>query len=175
MKISFDGHSDDEVIATYGSLLKELKQRGIIRTHSIVGEFGERIAINHYNSTPRLTKLSKVPPGTKGFDAVGRNGKRYSIKATVIQVTGTFFGLPAPTSQEVIEPKFDFVIIVKFDRDYAVQTIAEITWDHFVEFRKWLPRMNAYNLPLTKKLLAKAKILFTGTQSAEDAGSGQVA
>jgi hypothetical protein len=175
MTINYSGCSDDEVIAAYGTLLEEMQKRKIIKGKNVVGDLGERIALNHYNKTTGLTTLGKAPDGTKDFDAVGKNGKRYSIKATSGQVTGSFFGLPAPTSQEVIHPKFDFVIIVKFDHVYRVQTIAEITWEQFSAFKKWLPRQNAYNLNVSGKLLAMAKILFPKVQPTASLALGKLA
>jgi hypothetical protein len=175
MTITYAGCSDDELIAAYSTWLEEMQKRGIIKGKNVVGDLGERIALNHYNTTPGLTTLGKAPDGAKDFDAVGKNGMRYSIKATSGQVTGAFFGLPAPTSQEVVPPRFDFVIIVKFDHAYRVQTIAEITWEQFCALKKWLPRQNAYNLNVSGKFLAMAKILFPKAQPMVSLGLGKVA
>ena len=161
MNITFDGCSDAELIAAHSGLLRELRARRIIKGNNFAGDLGEAIVINHYNSTPGLPILSKPPNETSDFDAMGDNGKRYSIRATSGPVTASFFGLPAPDDYEVIPPKFDFVIIVKFDRDYTVQAISELTWQQFLAAKQWLPAQNAYTLPVSNKMLAGAKSVFT--------------
>ncbi len=162
MSINFQQLSEKELIEAYPDLLKELKSRKIIKGKNVIGDLAEWMVINHYNSTAGLPTLSAAPPGTIDFDTIGKNGKRYSIKATSGQVTGQFHGLPAPSEpQTQSNPKFDCVIIVKFDTDYRLEKIAEISWGQFLALRKWLPRQNAYNLNVSQKLLAQAKVVFS--------------
>lgn len=165
MSLDFEQLSDAELIRSYAELLKELKARKIISSKNVIGDLGESIAINHYNSTPGLPKLLAALPGTVNFDATGKNGKRYSIKAASGRVTGIFFGLPSPTESLLNLPPFDFVIIVKFDGSYALESIVEITWEQFLQFRKWLPHHKAYNLPISNKLLSQAKPIFIRSYS----------
>lgn len=49
LTVSLKKLDDLELTLLYSSLLKELKQRGIIRTNNVVGELGEYLAINFYN------------------------------------------------------------------------------------------------------------------------------
>jgi hypothetical protein len=72
----FSGLADKELIQAYSELLKELKRRKSIRTKNIIGELGEFLAIDFYNSTPGLPKLQAAPPGTKNIDATSRDGER---------------------------------------------------------------------------------------------------
>ena len=41
---------------------------------NVLGDFGECMAIDHY-------KLTKAPPGSEGFDAITKDGKKVQIKA----------------------------------------------------------------------------------------------
>ena len=160
MLVNFQQFSDTQLIQIYSQLLKELKTRRIINSNNLVGDLGETLAISHYRATPVLPTLSAALAGTIDFDAVGRNGKRYSIKATSGQVTGSFFGLPSPTEPQQAIPNFDYVIVVKFDADYTLEMIVEVTWAQFLAYRRWLPRQNAYNLPLTQRLLKNARVVY---------------
>jgi len=162
MSINFQQLSEKELIEAYPDLLKELALRKLIKSKNVIGDLAEWMVINHYNSTPGLTTLSAAPSGTIDFDAIGKNGKRYSIKATSGQVTGQFHRLPAPSEpQTQSHPKFDYVVIVKFDTNYRLEKIAEISWEQFLVFRKWLPGHKAYNLNVSQKLLAQAKVVFS--------------
>jgi len=40
---------------------------------NLLGDFGELIAINHYD-------LEKAPPGSDGYDAITEDGKKVQIK-----------------------------------------------------------------------------------------------
>ena len=61
---------DKELIALYSDLIGELKSRRIIRTKNLLGDLGEHLAIDHYNSTPGLPNLQAAPPGTQNIDAI---------------------------------------------------------------------------------------------------------
>lgn len=159
IEIDFSEYSNSDVIHAFSLVQKELKKRDLVRSKNIVGDLAETIAIETYNNTKGLTNLKRTQTGTANVDATGRNGARYSIKGTSGQVTGLFFGLP-DSDGDFSESKFDYVVIVKFNYDYTVKTIAEITWKQFVEFKKWLPRQKAYNLNVSNKLLDKAKIIY---------------
>lgn len=71
-----------DIIKLYSKSIKELKNRGVIRTNNVVGELGEYLAIEFYNNTPSLPNLVAAPVGTENIDAISRKGDRYSIKST---------------------------------------------------------------------------------------------
>ena len=82
--------SDDEVISLYPKILKELKNRNIIRTNNLVGDLGEYWCIKKYNEISGLPKLQGAPKSTKNIDAISVNGERYAIKSTSGSGTGVF-------------------------------------------------------------------------------------
>lgn len=65
MTVSLKKLDDLELTLLYSSLLKELKQRGIIRTNNVVGELGEYLAINFYNKTKGLPNFKLHQQGLK--------------------------------------------------------------------------------------------------------------
>ena len=149
-----------ELIKTYGLLIDELKNREIIRTKNIIGDLGEYIAIDFYNRNTNLPKLEFAPTGTENIDAISRKGERYSIKSTSAKTTGVFYGLNSPDSLEKNEKKFEFLIIVEFDKNYNLIKIIELEWEKFLIFKKWHKRMQAWNITITKELLSNSKIIF---------------
>jgi hypothetical protein len=125
-----------------------------------LGDLGEYLVIQHYNKTSGLPKLQVAPPGTQNVDALSRKGDRYSIKATRGHGTGVFYGLSDKDSKEINEKKFEYVIIAQFDDDYILKRILELDWEAFLKNKRWHSRMRAWNLGISKKLIADSKIVL---------------
>lgn len=149
-----------EIIQLYSMVIKELKRRKIIRTNNVVGDLGEYLAIEIYNSTPGLPNLSPAPVGTENIDAISRKGDRYSIKSTRNNITGVFYGLEEPGSNIPDNQKFEYVIICKFDDNYELQTVLEMDWNTFLMNKRWHSRMHAWNLSLSKQVVQQCKIVY---------------
>ena len=149
-----------DLVPLYSSVIKELKNRGVIRTNNVIGDLGEYLAIEHYNNTAGLPTLAVAPIGTENIDAISRKGDRYSIKSTSSNVTGVFYGLEPKGSSTPDKQKFEYVIICRFDADYELETILEMDWDTFLKHKKWHSRMNAWNLSITKSVCQDCKIIY---------------
>jgi hypothetical protein len=157
----FDKLADNQVIESYGLVLAELRRRGIIRSKNVLGDLGEHLVINHYKNTAGLPNLHAAPPSTQNVDALSKDGKRYSIKSTTGNVTGVFYGLPPQGSLELPEKNFEFVVIAKFNGDYILEKIIEISWDQFLSFKKWHSTMKAWNLTVSRQLVAEGKLIYS--------------
>lgn len=155
--------SNEKLVELYSSAIKELKKRNIIRTKNVTGDLAEYLAIQHYCKTPGLPNLQAAPIGTQNIDAISRAGDRYSIKAASGKVTGTFHGLQPKGSAELDKPKFEYVIICKFDDEYHLEAIYELTWESFVKHKRWHSTMKAWNIPLTKEVLIDAKLIYAAS------------
>ena len=152
---------NNNLINLYSNCIKELKNREIIRTKNITGELGEYIAVDFYNKTPNLPNLQFARPSTENIDAISRKGERYSIKTiTNNGSTGVFYGLPPIDSNEMLRQKFEYVIIVKLNDNFELENILELTWDQFIENKKWHSRMKAWNLSYSKRLKEKVKNIY---------------
>lgn len=149
-----------EIICLYSMIIKELKRRKVIRTNNVLGELGEYLAIEIYNSTPGMPNLAAAPIGTENIDAISRKGDRYSIKSTSNNTTGVFYGLEEPGSKIPDQQKFEYVIICKFNDDYELQTVLEMNWETFLRSKHWHSRMHAWNLSLSKKLRDQCKVVY---------------
>lgn len=157
----FSNINNEELWLLYANAELELKNRGIVRTRNIVGERGEFLAIEIYNSISGLPKLQAAPEGTKNVDALSRKGERYSIK-TISEpgtTTGVFYGC-GDDKETKLEKKFEYVIIVQIFKNYRPKRILELTWEQFLRYRKWHSTMRAWNLSITKDLVGAAKIIF---------------
>lgn len=158
--MNFELLSNEELITLYSEAIKELKKRNVIRTKNVLGDIAEFLAIDYYCKNPRLPNLQAAPIGTQNIDAISRAGERYSIKATSGVVTGVFTGLQPKGSTAFDKQKFEYVIICKFDDDYHLKAIYELTWDAFVKHKKWHSTMKAWNLTLSKETLSDATVIY---------------
>ena len=156
----FQGINDTKLISMYGELVKELRNRNIIRTKNIVGDLGERAAIDFYSNSTLLESLDDVPPSTKSIDAIGENGNRYAIKSITGNLTGIFYGLPDKDSNDEPEQLFDYLLIVIFSDFYQLETIYELTWEQFLKHKKWHSRMKAWNISVSKSVKLEANTVY---------------
>lgn len=166
MNERFEKLDNEEMWLLYADAEKELKDRGLVRTRNIVGERGEFLTIEIFNSTKGLPNLQAAPEGTQNVDALSRKGERYSIKTITepSKTTGVFYGCGDNDNKGRPEKKFEYVVIVQISKNYRPKLIVELTWEQFLKFRKWHKTMRAWNLSLTKALLEEAKTIFNQTK-----------
>lgn len=151
-----------DLVKFYSTIIKELKERGVIRSKNLVGDLGEYLVIELFNGTPGLPNLQVAPTGTRNIDAISRNGERYSIKSTTGNRTGVFYGLEPPGSERSDSQKFEYVIIAKFDSNFVLEKIIQLDWDQFMQHKRWHKTMTAWFLSITKDLMARSEILYGG-------------
>ena len=157
---TFQDISDLDLISMYGDIVKALRNRNIIRTKNVVGDLGERFAIDYYANSSSLEKLTAVQSSTKSIDAMGENGNRYAIKSITGNLTGVFYGLPHKDSTQEPEQLFDFLLIVLFSDSYQVKAIYELTWQQFLKHKKWHSRMEAWNVSVNKTVKSEARKVY---------------
>lgn len=148
-----------KLISPSSEAFLELKNRGILRTKNIVGELGEYYAVDFYTKNPKLPGLSMAPPTVKNIDALSRNGEIYSIK-TITSRKGTTGSFWDPESIKNNEKKFDYLLIVILDNEYALDLILELSWEDFFNHKKFNKRMNNFNISVTNKLIRSVKTVF---------------
>jgi len=151
-----------EVWDIYALSINELKKRKLIRTRNIVGERGEFLVIETYNGISGLPNLQAAPEGTQNVDAISRKGERYSIKTITEpgKTTGVFYGCGSPEDQNKPGQKFEFALVVIIGRDFQLKNIYELTWEQFLEYRKWHKTMRSWNLTITKKIMEIGNKIF---------------
>ena len=112
-----------ELVALYGDIIQELKEKGVIRSKNVVGDIGEYLAIDYYCKTPGLPRLQFAPPSTENIDAISTKGERYSIKSTTSSTTGVFYGVNTPENATPQKQLFEYVIIVVLNDSYQLEKI----------------------------------------------------
>lgn len=161
-KINLEELNNEELWLGYGEIQQELRIRGLARTNNMVGERGEFIAVETYNSISGLSNLQAAPEGTQNIDAISRKGERYSIK-TISEpgiTTGVFYGIGEKDDEGIPEKKFEYAVIVQLYKNYRPKRILELDWETFLKHKKWHSTMRAWNLSITKALLEDAKVIF---------------
>jgi len=156
----FQSIDDASLISMYGNIVKELRSRKIIRTQNVVGDLGERFAIDFYSKSPLLESLVDAKTSTKSIDAMGENENRYAIKSITGNLTGVFYGLPNKDSTEEPEHLFDYLLIVIFSDSYQVKALYELTWKQFLKHKKWHSRMKAWNVSVNKSVKSEANTVY---------------
>lgn len=143
---------DNELVRLRAALDVEMKSRKLAIT---VGQMAEQLAIQFFNATSGHPKLQPAPVGTANVDALSRKGDRYSIKGILnAKKTGTIY----PDSEDPKKQLFEFILIVKMDRDWSLQAIYEMDWKTFCECRSWDKRMNAWYVAASAKALSRANL-----------------
>jgi hypothetical protein len=142
---------DAELVRLRAAVEVEMRRRDIALT---VGQMGEQLAIDYFNRTAGNPNLMMAPAGTTNVDALSRKGERYSIKTICnAKKTGTVY--PDPENRE--KQLFEYLLVVKMNRDWTLEAIFEFDWKTFVQNRKWDKRMNAWYVGASKRTLDTAK------------------
>lgn len=145
--------SDEQLIRLRAALEVEMRHRGV---EFSIGDIGEKLAIDYFNSTPGLANLQAAPTGTKNVDALSRNGERYSIKTQwKAKKTGTIY----PDDSNPDKQLFEYLLIVRLNDDLTLKSIYEFTWDQFLQVRSWDKRMSAWYVGCSSKNLRIAQSL----------------
>lgn len=153
--------SDDELIFLRARLQVEMRKRKI----ATAGDVGELRVIDHFRKTPGLHKLQPAPKGTQNVDALSNKGNRYSIKTFCEgHKTGTVY----PDRDDENKQLFEFLLIVRLNEDWSLESIHQLSWQQFVKFRLWDKRMKAWYVGCSEKTLSKAILIYQAPR-AQDA------
>lgn len=158
--MDFSKYSGMELIRIYGELLSKMREDELIRSKNVTGDLGEYIVIDYYTKTKGLPKLQFAPPSTKNIDAISVNGERYSIKCTTTNTTGAFYGINKDADIASIKPLFEYVVVIKLDKNYQPEFILELNWETFFKHKHWHLRIGAYNLVITNSLIVDGKMVY---------------
>ena len=158
--MDFSKYSGMELIRIYGELLSKMREDELIRSKNVTGDLGEYIVIDYYTKTKGLPKLQFAPPSTKNIDAISVNGERYSNKCTTTNTTGAFYGINKDADIASIKPLFEYVVVIKLDKNYQPEFILELNWETFFKHKHWHSRIGAYNLVITNSLIVDGKMVY---------------
>lgn len=149
--------SVEEILSCYGLLIKELKAKGIIRSKKLLGDIGEYFAVKYYRIQKNVQLTIKEETNHPQFDAISDTGERYSIKSITNDTTSEF----ADIKEDENDKKFDYVVICKFDDNFNLDTILELTWEIFMKHKVKRAKPNAWQLNITKKLTRECTVIYS--------------
>jgi hypothetical protein len=131
MKLDTKELNNNDLWIEYIKIHKELERRKLININNVIGRYGEFLALEKYNSSKKLSHLKINTDSEINIDALNSKKERYIIK-TILEPSNR-------TSVFYVDDKkvFDYVIIVHIAKDYKLIKIVELTWEQFLEFRKW--------------------------------------
>lgn len=73
---------------------------------------------------------------------------------------GVFYGMNDFEIREFDIQKFEYVIIVLFDKEYFLKGIYELSWESFIKYKCWYKRMRVWNLIIIKVFFFDSEIIF---------------
>lgn len=103
-----------KLLTEFAKQSDKLFDSGVIRTDSFTGEIGEYVASVLYG----LKKTNRV---TKGVDGVDKKGKKYQVKAKIVESDKLNFSLGNIDTQG-----FDYLVIVYFDPTFEPKKVIKI-------------------------------------------------
>ena len=149
---------DTELVNLYPQILRELKERNIIRTNNLTGELGEYFAEKLYKENAHLSTIQLNLKGTKNIDATSRQGERYAIKSRRNDYsTGVFHSLPTENDGVVY---FEYLIFIIFNDDYLLKEVYELTWDQFLRYRRIKKPENKFFISLNQDIRKNIRMIY---------------
>lgn len=132
------------LLATYASILAELRQREVVRTNDApVGQYAEWLALEVLGGV-------LAPNSEKSYDLVDAAGRTIQVKARVLNK-----GTPGERQLSAFRSfDFDVALVLLFDGSYGIAHAVELTSDQVRSLSTFHNYVNAYRLIVTDKVLA---------------------
>ena len=139
-----------ELLKKFADLSDQLFEHGVISTDSFTGEIGEYYACQLFN----LDKTKRV---TRAVDAIGKDGKRYQVKAKVVKGSFNY------SIKKLETDLFDYLIVVYFDRSYSLLKVLKIESGLIKDSQISITQSNltTYEIAFNKTLINSSKIQQT--------------
>jgi Family of unknown function (DUF6998) len=141
-------HSEDvtvrDLLMQYVSVRGELRQRGVIRTSNLIGDYAEWLVANRLGF--HLERNSNP-----GYDAIDGNGIKYQVKSR--HITPENRPKQIGNIRDLSKHGFDFLIAVIFNEDFTVRRVLKISYAAVVRHAHFRPRTNSYRFSVGHNLL----------------------
>lgn len=141
---------DKQLLGTYCSLMKELKDRGVIRSsNNPVADYTETLV-------SRALGLSLEPQSQAGYDARGDNGTRYQIKGRRLTAHNTSTQLSA--LRNLAQRPFDTLAAVAYSQDLSVLYGALVPVEVVVELSRFSAHSNSHIFMFRRSVLEDPRV-----------------
>lgn len=135
-----------QLLVTFGDILEELKERGILKTrNNPVADYSEWLVSKSLGFT--LQNNSK-----SGFDAMDSNGTKYQIKGRRLSDVNKSKQLSV--IRNLKDNEFDFLIGIIFDKDFAVLEAYKIPHALISRYARFSSHQNGHILQLAGDILS---------------------
>lgn len=142
--------SDEEVGQVWARAMRELRDRGLIRSwNNPVADYAERLVAEELG-------LELALPVAQGYDATDQVGRRYQVKAR--RLTPQNKSRQLGVIRKLDQNEFDDLIAVVFDEDLVLLEMWKIPHEVVVEFGKWVPTLNGHRIYVKPPLLDDARV-----------------
>lgn len=133
-----NGLNPKELLQLTGKIIDELASRGVIRTsNNPVSGYTEWLV------SQRLS-LTLAGNSEKGFDATGKDGVKYEIKAR--RVTPANKSRQLSAIRDIEGEHFNFLIAVVYSKDFDVILALKIPYSVVVAKSSFVKKTNSYKL-----------------------------
>ena len=133
--------SDFYLLKQYADVLKELKNRGTIRTfNNPVGDYAETLFCRAFD-------WNQMPNSEQDVDAIGSDGVRYQIKARRLTQYNTSRQLGA--LRRLPSKNFDVLATILFNEDFSIMRAVLIPHSLVAEESSFVESTNAWKFMLT--------------------------
>ncbi len=139
------GFSTPDLLRCFAEVLDELKARGVVRTrNNPVADYAEWLV-------SRKLGLELMHNSSSGYDAIGTNGDRFQIKSRRLDPSNNSRQLSV--IRNLNANKFDSLIGVLFDKDFAVKEAYKIPHNVIAKFARFSKHQNGHILHLRGDIL----------------------
>ena len=141
--------STSNLLQCFSSILDELKQRGVVRTrNNPTGDYAEWLVATKF-------KLKLEPNSNAGYDAASSRGKkvRFQIKGRRAKKSRQLSVI-----RNLEAKKFDYLIAVFFDDDFAVREAYKIPYKIVKKYAEFNEHQNGHILHLRGDILKDNKV-----------------
>lgn len=142
-----DSLSTRQLLAAYGAILRELRERDVVRTYNNpIGDIAEAVVAEHYGG-------ARGSFSQKSWDVLTDAGERLQVKAIRITAAGRRTKLSPIRSSD-----YDAVIVVVFDEDFRVTEGLRLSRSLIEEHCPFDKHVNGWIISLTRTLRAHPDI-----------------
>lgn len=154
--VNLEARSTLELLRLHAAVIDELKSRGVVRTkNNPVGDYAEWLVSQSLG-------LELQSNSVAGYDATGKDGVRYQIKAR--RVTPDNRSRQLSAIRKLDEADFDRLIGVIFNAEFEVTDAYEIPHEVIAEYSRYRSHTNAHVVHLQGSLLSDPRVKDIASQ-----------
>ncbi len=145
MIVDLKNLSISQLLITFGDILEELKERGIIKTrNNPVADYSEWLV-------SKCLGFSLQNNSNAGFDAIDSKGMKYQIKGRRLSATNNSRQLGV--IRNLKEKKFDFLIGIIFDANFNILEAYKLPHALIAHYARFSSHQNGHILQLKGDIL----------------------